>query len=194
MKNLDRGKQAGEFGPLALRFRWVGFLLLGLVLLFCGIAAVSVPTMSTIATSTVLGIALAIAGAVTVIQTFQVKGWAGFAWQLLCGAAEIVGGLLIWLNPMKGAAAVTLLVAIVVLAQGFSLLGLSLRVRREQGWGWLCAASLISIAISVALVFRFPFTSVTTPGAMAGIALAVAGLAYIAMAVGLLKVRSDMVG
>ncbi|WP_245410948.1 HdeD family acid-resistance protein [Microvirga flavescens] len=173
------------------RSRWIGFLLLGVVFLACGTVAVMLPTMSTIATSTVLGAVLAIAGAVTVVQTFQVKSWAGFVWQMLCGAAEVVGGLLIWLNPLKGAAAVTLLVAIVLVAQGISQIGLAFKIRPQRGWTWLVIAGLCSLAISLALVLRFPFPNITYPGSMAGVALLLAGVAYIAIAVGWLKVGME---
>ncbi|MBF9235447.1 HdeD family acid-resistance protein [Microvirga alba] len=176
---------------LGLDTRWVGFLLLGIVLMICGGAAVWLPSKSTVATSTVLGAVLAIAGAVTIVQTFQVKEWAGFVWQLLCGAAEVVGGLLIWLNPIKGAAAITLLVAIVLVAQGLAQLGLAFKIRPQRGWGWLGLAGLACIAISAMLVLRFPFPNVSAPGAMAGVALILAGIAYMILAVGRLKARSE---
>ena len=177
--------------PSANRFRWVGFLVLGIVLLLCGAAAIMAPVVSTIAASTVLGSLLAIAGVITIIQTFQVKGWAGFIWQLLCGAAEVVGGVLIWLTPMKGAAAIALLVAIVLVVQGFTQMGLALKIRPQRGWGWLFIAGLVSIAISAFLVLRFPYGTVTAPGAMAGLALVVAGISYVIMAMSWMTVGSE---
>ena len=55
---------------------------------------------------------------VKIVKAFQVKQGAGFIWQLLLGAVEVVGGILIYFNPMKRAIAITLLVALVLIAQG----------------------------------------------------------------------------
>lgn len=167
-----------------------GLLALGLALLLCGAAAVMLPALSTIAASKVLGAALAIAGAVTLVQAFQLKGWVGFLWQLLCGTAEVVIGLLVWFNPLTGAAVITLLIGIVLAVQGVAQLILAVKLRPQRGWLWLGLASLFSLAVCAVLALRFPFTSVETPGAMAGLALAVAGLAYVVMGIGRLKVGS----
>jgi uncharacterized membrane protein HdeD (DUF308 family) len=68
------------------------------------------------------------------------KDWAGYNWQLLLGAGEMVGGIFIVINPLKGAAAVTLLVAIVVLALGVSQISQALKIRPQSGWAWLVEA------------------------------------------------------
>jgi uncharacterized membrane protein HdeD (DUF308 family) len=190
MSNVDRVPRSAPDDLSASRFRWVGFLALGIVLLLCGSTAMLMPAVSTVATSKVLGAALTIAGVVTIVQTSRVKAWSGYIWQRLCGAAETVGGLLIWFNPMKGAAAVALLVAIVLLSQGVALIGLALKIRPQRGWAWLCVAGLVSLTICASLVLRFPFASVEAPGAIAGLALALGGIAYVAMAIGWMQVGS----
>jgi len=68
--------------------------------------------------SLVLGIALTIVGIVKIVQAFQIKQGAGFVWQVLLGAIEVAGGILVYFNPMKRAIAITLLVALVLIAQG----------------------------------------------------------------------------
>ena len=78
MANLEI-RNAGE----ALQSKWAWFLLLGAVLIVCGGAAVALPTLSTIAASTVLGVVLAICGVVKIIEALQVKEWGGCVWRLL---------------------------------------------------------------------------------------------------------------
>ncbi len=169
------------------RSHWVSFLVLGLVLLVCGAAAILAPAYSTIATSTLLGLVLAIGGAITIAQAINVRDWAGFNWQILLGAAEVVGGILIVANPLKGAAAVSLLVAIVIMTQGVVQLGLAWRVRPGPGWVGIFIAGVAAVVISIALVLRFPYASVESPGAMAGLALVFGGVAYVIMAFGNMK-------
>src|SRR5262249_29645613 len=96
----------------SIQAKWGWFLALGIVLIVCGAAAIALPAVSTIATSVVLGAALSIAGIVKIVQSLQVRGWSGFLWQEMTGAIELVGGVLIYFNPLKGALALALLVAL----------------------------------------------------------------------------------
>lgn len=177
MTNLEI-RNAGEL----LKAKWGWFLVVGIVLILCGAAAVALPTLSTIAASTVLGVALAICGVVKIIEALQVQEWGGCVWQLLVGAVEVVGGILIYLNPIKGALAISLLIAIVFLIQGAIQIALAFKVRPQAGWGWLFASGLIAFCVTAAMVLKVRYTSIYTPGTLAGIALLVAGVAYVAIA------------
>jgi uncharacterized membrane protein HdeD (DUF308 family) len=165
-----------------MQMKWGGFLALGVALVLAGAFAVVLPEISTFATGTVFGIALAIAGAVKMVLSWQVKEWSGFIWQELTGAVELVGGILIYFNPLKGALAITLLIALVFLVQGALQIALAFRVRKQSGWYWFGASSLVSLAAAAALAIKLPFTSSYPPGTIAGIALFIAGAAYIAIA------------
>jgi uncharacterized membrane protein HdeD (DUF308 family) len=136
------------------------------------------PAVANFATSTLLGTLLVVAGGACVVQAMRTKDWAGYNWQLLLGAGEMVGGIFIVINPLKGAAAVTLLVAIVVIALGVSHIGLALKIRPQSGWAWLVGAGLVSLLLGVALIARFPFSLTDNPGVMAGISLLAGGIAY----------------
>jgi uncharacterized membrane protein HdeD (DUF308 family) len=162
--------------------KWSGFLALGIVLALAGVLAVVLPEISTFATGTVFGAVLSIAGAVKMIQSLQVKEWKGFIWQELTGAVELVGGILIYFKPLKGGLAITLLIALVFLVQGVLQIALALRVRKQDGWYWFAIAGLVSLAVSAALAVKLPHTTGYPPGRIAGIALLVAGAAYIAIA------------
>jgi uncharacterized membrane protein HdeD (DUF308 family) len=171
-------RSAGE----SMATKWAWFLLLGVVLIACGAAAVILPAASSIAASVVLGVALAIGGLTRIIEALQVKEWAGRTWQLLLGAVEVVGGILIYLNPLKGAFAITLLIAVVFLIQGLLQIALASRVYPRVGWGWLFVAGLIALCVTGAMVMKLRFTGFYTPGTIAGIALIVGGCAYVAIA------------
>lgn len=173
--------QSRELGE-AVRSKWVWFLCLGLLLIAGGVLAIMLPVISTLAASLVLGVVLACVGLVQIIQSFQVKGWSGFIWHLLIGVIQFVGGVLIYLNPVAGAIAITGVIAIVFLVQGLSQIGLAFRLRPHSGWGWLLGSGIIALLASAALLLKFPYTSVYTPGTIAGISLLLAGCAYLAIA------------
>jgi len=151
--------------------------------------AVALPAVSTFAASVVLGVVLSLAGVVKMVQSLQVKEWSGFIWQELTGAVELVGGILIYFNPLKGALAITLLIALVFLVQGILQIALAIRIRKQDGWSWLLVSGVVALATSAALALKLPYTRIYTPGTIAGISLLVAGGAYIAIALTMRRVR-----
>jgi len=174
----------------SMQSKWGWFLVLGIVLILCGALAVALPAVSTFAASVVLGVVLSIAGLVKIIQSLQLKEWSGFIWQELTGAVELVGGVLIYLNPLKGALAITLLIALVFLVQGLGQIALAFRVRLQPGWRWLLISGITALLASAALTLKLPYTRFYTPGTIAGISLLVAGWAYVAIALAVRKVRA----
>jgi len=172
-----------------LHAKWGWFLALGIALVAGGALAVALPAASTFASSVVLGVVLAVAGIVKMVQSLRVKEWHGFIWQELTGAVEVVGGVLIFFSPLKGALAVTLLIALVLLLQGVLQIALAVRVRNEDGWHWFAISGLVALAASAALALKLPYTRTYEPGIVAGISLLVAGGAYVAVALTLRRAK-----
>jgi uncharacterized membrane protein HdeD (DUF308 family) len=169
------------------RFKWWSFLLLGIALVAAGAAAILLPAVSTMAAGAALGAVLAVVGIAKIVQAFETKEWPGFLWQLLAGGVEVVGGILIYFNPLKGAAAITLLIAVVFIVLGISQIGCALKVRRRRGWRWLFASGLLALAMSLVLTFKFPHVRDFEAGVVAGISLLFSGLAYVAIALAVRK-------
>ncbi len=155
------------------------FLALGCVLIVCGVAAIALPLMSTLATSLVIGVVLAVAGVMQIIHAFQSKAWSGFMWNLLVGVVELVGGVLIWTNPFVGAIAITVLIAAVFFVQGVAQVALSLSVRPQDGWIWLLISGIIALIVSVWLMANMPQAGLFAPGVLVGVALLFEGWAFV---------------
>lgn len=159
--------------------KWKGFFFLAVVLLAGGSLCLLLPVFSEFAASTIFGLVLVGIGFVKIIQSLWVKSWAGFIWQELSGAVELVGGIMIYLNPLKGALAISLLIAIVVFVHGFLQIAMSLKIRPAAGWWWFTISGLIAWIASVALIIKWPFIRDLPSGSIAGIALLIAGVAYL---------------
>lgn len=177
------GQQPAE----SVRSKWGWFLALGIVLVLAGALAIALPAVSTFAASVVLGVVLLLAGVVKMVQSVQTREWSGFIWQELTGVVEVVGGILIIFHPLKGALAITLLIALVFLVHGILQIALAVRVRKQQGWHWFAVSGAVALIASAALTLKLPYTRVYTPGTIAGISLLVAGGAYIAIALAMRK-------
>jgi uncharacterized membrane protein HdeD (DUF308 family) len=78
------------------------FLLHGLMLILCGAVAIVLAEIATFATGLIVGAALVVAGLGQILKAFEVKSWGGFIWNLSTGIVEVVGGALIYLNPVAG--------------------------------------------------------------------------------------------
>lgn len=162
--------------------KWKGFLGIGILLFAGGILCLFLPAILDFAASTMFGLVLMAIGVVKIIQSLWIKSWAGFVWQELSGVVELIGGIMIYLNPLKGALAITLLIAIVVFVHGFLQLALSWKIRPAGGWWWFTLSGLIAWSASAALVAKWPLTRDLPSGSIAGIALMIAGVAYIGIA------------
>jgi uncharacterized membrane protein HdeD (DUF308 family) len=173
------------------RARGRRFIAVGVALVVLGLAGVVLSEAATIATGWLLGTAVAIGGAIVVVQALRDREFKGFSWQLLFGSVEIVGGILIVMKPMKGAAAVTLLVVIVMVAQAVTQAGLAFRIWPARGWWWLLLASIATLLGASGLLLRFPYSGVDQPGEMAGIAMMIAGLAFLLMGGGWLRIEKE---
>lgn len=173
----DRWKDVGT-----VRSHWGGTLALGLVLILCGIGAIMLPVVADFAMSTVLGAALVIAGVAKIVQGVNLREWTGANWQIMLGAAEVVGGILIYLNPLKGALAIALLLAVVFLIEAVMQVALAIKIRPEAGWEWLVVAGGVALAASIGIVLTARRLQYFTPGTFAGVVILAAGWACVAMA------------
>jgi uncharacterized membrane protein HdeD (DUF308 family) len=173
----------------SIRDKWGWFLVVAVILILCGLLAVTLPSVTSIAGSLVLGVTLTVVGLVKIIEAFKVKEWAGFLWQLMLGVVELVGGILIYVSPFKRAVAITLLVAVVFVVQGITQIVLALKVRPQPGWRWLLIAGVVALCASIALVLKFPYTRYYHPSTIAGISLLLAGCAYVVIAFAVRKIR-----
>lgn len=167
---------------IAEQRKWVGFMALGILLILGGALSLWLPVFSEFAASTIFGVVLMGIGGVKIIQSLWIKSWSGFVWQELSGAVELVGGVMIYLNPLKGALAITLLIAIVLLVHGFLQVAMSLKIRSESGCWWFTLSGFIALTASVILVLKLPLTKSLPSGSIAGIALLIAGIAYLGSA------------
>src|SRR5438876_971947 len=87
-----------------LRAAWWCFLLLGILLVLAGSAAIIFPALTiltTFAATLVLGIMLMVSGIATIITAFWAGKWSGLLLQLLVGILYVVAGWVIIDEPVK---------------------------------------------------------------------------------------------
>jgi uncharacterized membrane protein HdeD (DUF308 family) len=161
---------------------WGWFLALGILLIIAGVAAITFPLLSTIATKIALGWIFLIAGALIVVHAFSIRQWQGFLLSLLIGVLYLVAGGWLAFTPFAGVVALTILLAALFLAEGVLEVIMGLRVRPHEGWGWLLLSGLIAIAVGVLIAAELPSSAAWAIGLLTGINLLSSGVSFAALA------------
>jgi uncharacterized membrane protein HdeD (DUF308 family) len=144
------------------------------ILLLVGIMGIALPQFMSMAVAWFVGWLMLIAGGIAFYIT-----WLGFRDHWLVWFKPfvlIVVGLLVLFNPVAGAAALGLILAIYFLFDGFAGVGFAMQLRPLRGWGWLMFNGVLSLVLAIVFIAGWPFTTVWLVGLLIGISLFVDGL------------------
>jgi uncharacterized membrane protein HdeD (DUF308 family) len=161
---------------------WGWLLALGILMIILGVIAIGEPVVATIAVQIVLGWLLVIGGIAEGIHAFMAKDWRGFLLQLLSAILYVVVGIVLLVNPLLGAAALTLVLAVFLIVEGIFKIIMAVRVRDHRGWGWLLASGILSLILGVLIWSQWPGTADWVIGLLVGIQLLFTGWALVMLA------------
>lgn len=170
-------------GPLAeelhrLGRSWGRIVALGAVVMAVGIGAVAFSLLATLTTVVVIGALLLTAGTVQLIGAFVARSWRGFFVSALVGVLHILVGAIMVEHPLRAAAVLTLVIAVMLLVGGAARL-LFAATHRYHGRGWTAVSGFISMVLGVMIWRDWPEASLWVIGTFAGIDLAFAGWSWL---------------
>jgi uncharacterized membrane protein HdeD (DUF308 family) len=163
---------------------WVWYLILGIVLVLGGIAAIAFPFLSTIAAKLALGWIFLFTGVVTIVHGFSAGNWRGFLWNLLIGILYAAGGAYLVFFPLVGIVTLTMLIAALLFADGVLEVIMAFRLRPHSGWGWVLASGVAALIAGFLIASNLPSSATWVIGFLVGIKMIMAGWSYIALALG----------
>ncbi len=159
-----------EYVGLSKMSQYWGWILgLGIFLMVMGITAVWYATVATIAVMTLFGILLVASGLVQLILAALGKHWKGFGLSILLGLLNLVVGSWIIIQPQTAAVALTLVIAIFLVASGLFRIILAIMVRKETSIVWIFAGGLISLILGILIWMHWPDASTWIIGLYVGI-------------------------
>jgi uncharacterized membrane protein HdeD (DUF308 family) len=161
---------------------WLGYLVLGCVLVLAGLAAIAFPLLSTIATKVALGWVFIVSGAAIILHAVTAGDWRGFFWNLAIGLLHLIVGGYLALLPFSGIVTLTVLIAALFIADGVLELGMALRLRPHNGWVWVLLSGLVAIAAGALIALQLPDSATFTIGLLIGIKMIFAGWSFIVLA------------
>ncbi|QDU56774.1 HdeD family acid-resistance protein [Aeoliella mucimassa] len=174
----------------ALRDSWLWLLILGVVLVLGGVAAIATPLLATVGVVSLLGILMIVAGVAQIVSAFHCRGWEGVLLHLLVGILYSVTGFFVLENPGKGAAGLTLLMAAFFLAAGIIRIVVALK-ERFPGWGWTLLNGAVTVLLGLIIWRQFPESALWVIGLLVGIDLMMSGWAWIMFALVFRKLPVD---
>lgn len=166
----------------ALSRNWGWLLALGILMIILGLLAIAAPVVATIAVQFALGWILVVGGIAQGIHAFMARGWGGFLLQLLSALLYLVVGILLLVNPVGGALALTIVLAVFLIVEGAFKIILALRVRDHGGWGWLLASGLLSLVLGLLIWSEWPASGLWVIGLLVGIQLLFTGWSLLILA------------
>ena len=126
-----------------------------------------------------------VAGVAEVINAFQVKAWGWFLFWLSLGILYIVGGFLVFQNPLLTAAGLTLLLGVVLVISGLVRIFLGFTMKQGTPWGGVVLSGVITLLLGGIILLHWPVSSLWPLGIFLGVDLVFAGASWIGVGLGL---------
>ncbi len=135
-----------------LRKEWWYFLLIGILLVIGGTAAIAYPWFTSVGVVIFLGAVLIVSGLATIISAFWIGKWSAFMVQLLIGILYMVAGFVITEAPLVSLTFLTLMLAgFFVIAGGFRIV--TALVEKYPQWGWSLVNGIVTLLLGL-IIFR----------------------------------------
>jgi len=162
-------------GPLKKASGWA--IAWAILIIFAGIIALSLPLISGIGVTIVVGWLLVIAGIFHLIEAFHAKGAGSFFWRLLVGGIYVIGGFDIAMHPAAGLVTLTLVLGIILILQGIIGIVGFFGYRSVPGAVWILLNALCALGFGIFIWWDGPRAAVWVIGTLVGVMLIFNGVA-----------------
>jgi len=175
----------------AIRDNWGWFLLLGLLQIGVGTAAILMANLATLASMIVIGFLALLSGCVQLASAIWGYGWSGSFQHVIVGVLYLVFGLIVVSRPVLAAEVFTLVLAALLLVGGAMKIAVSLAVRFHQ-WIWIFVSGMITLLLGIIIMSGWPGSSFWVIGTFIGVELLLTGWTWVILALGLRNIpKSD---
>jgi uncharacterized membrane protein HdeD (DUF308 family) len=160
---------------------WGWFLALGILLMLLGAVCIGTARIATTVAVLIFGWVLLFSAVMWFVNSFRAWGWSGFFMFLLNAIIRGVIGYLLVRHPDAGAAAVTMVLAVLFVVGGIFRTTASSVIHFPR-WGWTAFAGVVSIVLGIMLLMNWAAASTFFIGLAIGIDLIFDGAALVGFA------------
>lgn len=160
---------------------WGWMLALGIATCLFGLFAVYMGFISTVVSVLTLGVLVFAAGLAEIYFAFTGGRWSEFFLHAFLAVLYVAAGVMMIMNPVASAAALTLFLAFFWITGGAFRIVAAATARRE-GRGWYLINGLLTLALGAIVLYYWPVSSLTMIGIVVGIDLFFLGVALVSTA------------
>jgi uncharacterized membrane protein HdeD (DUF308 family) len=192
-ENRDAAQSIGPQLPAleALKKNSGWFLVMGIILVLAGTAAVGSSFFATLATVMAFGIIILVGGVAQIISTLCCRKWGGFLLELLAGILYLIIGLLMINHPLQAAAGITLMVAAFLMVGGMFRIIVSVTERFES-WGWILLNGVVTLLLGILLWRQWPLSGLWAIGIFVGIQMIFSGFSWIMLSMTVKRLGQEL--
>ena len=169
---------------------WILWVIIGVIAVAGGIMALLNPFVATLAAEQLAGWLFLVVGLLQIIGGFREEGWGTKLWVILLGVLAVVLGVSLLSNPLAGILALTTVVAILFVVGGLTKIVLAFSLEDRSFFWMILLSGAVSLILGLMVFSNFPQSAVVLLGVLLGIDLISNGIAVIAMALALRKVKA----
>jgi uncharacterized membrane protein HdeD (DUF308 family) len=155
-------------------------IVLGVLVLLLGVAAIASPLVAGVVTGLFLGWLFILGGVLQLIYAFQHQHSSGpLVLSLLLGLLSLIVGILLVADPWAGAISLTLFVGVYFFVDGIFRVFLAFQHKPRARWGWLLFNGILMIILGILIWSQWPLNAPWILGTLVGVGLLVNGLAIL---------------
>jgi uncharacterized membrane protein HdeD (DUF308 family) len=152
-----------------------------IVAIVLGIAAILLPSFTTLVVESWLAFVLISVGTSNTFYAIQRRP-EGFGWQIFLGILYIGTGILLFINPLGSALTLTLLLGSFFLTEGVVESVMAFKVRPQKNWGWVLANGVLTFGLGLLVWLGWPRDAFWTIGTLVGISVLSTGISRLMLA------------
>jgi uncharacterized membrane protein HdeD (DUF308 family) len=157
-------------------------IVIAVLLILAGLAAISLPFIAGIAASIAVAWLLLFAGAVHLFFGWHTRSAGAMIWKILVGLAYLVAAVYMLIHPGRGLLTLTLVLAFYLFFEGIFEAVIYAQLRRLPGSGWFLFDAIVTIVLGIMIFMSWPFSSVWAIGTLIAISILFSGISRLSYA------------
>jgi uncharacterized membrane protein HdeD (DUF308 family) len=153
--------------------------LMGVLMVFLGILAITSPLAAGIAVALTVGVLVLVGGLVQIVLGVKAESWGSRIFGMILGLVAFICGLLLVGHPLFGLSFLTLALTGYFFLDGIVQTVQGLDIKPDRGWGATLLAGVFSILLGVLIWRRWPLSGAWAVGVLVGIKLLLSGWSMI---------------
>ena len=170
------------------------FIAVAVAFIILGIFAIAEPAIAGLAVAILVGWLLILAGVAHLSTAFSGGGAGRVIWQVILGIIYVLGGVYFLTHPLLGLGTLTLLLAVIILAEAALEFVAYFGTRRESGSVWLLINGLITLLLGGLIWVHWPSSSVWAIGTLVGVNLLMTGFSRLMLGMAARKLADRVAG